>query len=747
VRACWLVIVLWCWSVPVLGGTGEWKSYTSKRQVRDIQTNRQDTTVYWIATSGGLLMYHPALNAFKEFTTSEGLRTNSITALACEENGTIWIGSENGVLHKYTPSTGEWLYFSQIADDQDHGADKTINYLSLQGDTLFIISDIGVSLLSVSDGIFIENYLHSLVDDAVSFVIMDSMMYVGSPDGIAYTPLSNPNPSAPDLWKQFTTASGLPSNHVNAMAVVQGSIVACTENGIASLTDTAWHQLPGTSGMNVTDVVPLGSSAYCISGNQLLSFALDTEIELIGSFTDQLSTIGGPSILGTEKDGLLLNRGAEWITVLPPGPPSNRFVGIAVDLNGILWAGTGARNGEGFMSYDGKEWKWYTTSEYPEFRYNEFYKASIGRDNTKWLSNWGGGIVRIDNEGIVRETFNTTNGIPPCIPTDTTYAVVGGVAEDQSGRVWITSRTPPGDTILTQYLPGGIFAYLRGCILGKCGMRNPYNVFTDVLIDYYSTKWFSNYSRFEPESPSGFYYYNEEEALPGTTLGWGRLTTADGLTSDKVWSLALDREGGIWIGSDQGITIIFNPNNPRASIAPYHPLRDQVIQAIAVDECDNKWVATKRGVFVLSPDGTSILERYTVETTGGKLLDDDVNSLAIDHRTGIVYMGTENGLSALTTSAVTPVFSYGEITLSPNPFYIPGSNTLTIDGLARSSSVKILSMSGKVVKEFRCPCGRIGFWDGKDEEGNYVATGIYLVVAYADNGNTTATGKLAVIRK
>jgi hypothetical protein len=110
-------------------------------------------------------------------------------------------------------------------------------------------------------------------------------------------------------------------------------------------------------------------------------------------------------------------------------------------------------------------------------------------------------------------------------------------------------------------------------------------------------------------------------------------------------------------------------------------------------------------------------------------------------------MGTENGLSTLTTSAVTPSLSYSEITLSPNPMYIPGSNTLTIDGLVRSSSIKILSMSGKVVKEFICPCGRIGFWDGKDEEGNYVATGIYLVVAYADNGNTTATGKLAVIRK
>jgi streptogramin lyase len=730
-----------------MGGIGEWKSYTSKRQIRDILADRRDTSLYWIATSGGLLFYNPSLNTFREFTTSEGLRTNNITAIACGNNGAVWIGSENGLLHKYNPSTGEWLYFSQIADDQDHGADKTINQLTLYGDTLYIVSDIGISLLSVSDGIFIENYLHSLVDHAAAFVISDGVMYVGSPDGIAYTPLSNPNPSAPDLWKLFTTTSGLPSNKVNAMAMVQGSVVACTENGIAYLTDSTWHELSGTSGMNVTDIVSSGVSAYCISSNQLLYFTLNGGITQINSFTDQLSTIGKPSILGTENNGLLIHQDAEWIDVLPPGPPSNKFIGIAVDKKGFLWSGTGARNGEGFMSYDGKEWKLYSKKEYPAFRYNEFYKVSVGRDNTKWLSNWGGGIVRIDDEGVVKETFNTTNGIPPCIPSDTTYAVVGGVAEDESGVVWITSRTPPGDTILTQYLQAGGFSYLRGCILGQCGMRNPYKVFTDVLIDYYGTKWFANYSRFESESPLGLYYYNENITLPGTTLGWGKLTTVDGLTSDKVWSLAVDKDGGLWVGSDQGITIVFYPNSPRASISAYHPLRDQVIQAIVVDECDNKWIATKRGVFVLSPDGTSILDQYTVESTGGKLLDDDVNSIDIDHKTGTVYMATENGLSALTTSAVTPALSYSDITISPNPFYIPGSNTLTIDGLVRSSSIKILTMSGRVVKEFTCPCGRIGFWDGKDEEGNYVATGIYLVVAYADNGNTTATAKLAVIRK
>ena len=741
-----MIIFSLCLNLTAFGGVGEWKSYTTKRTVRDICRDRNNNEIFWINTSGGFLKFHTATNTFNEFTTSEGLLTNNLTAINSGFSGEIWIGSQNGIVHKYIPSLDKWEYFTQIADDKAHGPGKTINDLEVSGDTLFILSDIGVSLISISDGIFIDNYLHSLVDEANSLVLYNGKIYVGTNEGIAYTSMLNPNPSAPDLWNRFTVSSGLPSNHINSLIIFQNTLLACTDNGIALLNDSTWNILPNTWGLNVIDIVIELSNAYFIDNYGLYRYSMGEPVSLIQSFSTQLSAIGSASLLGTEKNGLFLYDNDQWKNIITPGPPSNKFVGIAIDEKGIVWAGTGARNGEGFMSFDGKEWRLYTLSEFPEFRYNEFYKVSVGTENIKWISGWGSGIVKVDNEGVVREVYNTSNGIPPCIPADLSYAVVGGVAEDRSGTTWITSRTPPGDTILTLYNKNGSFEYLIGTIFGKT-MRNPYNVFTDVLIDYNGTKWFANFSRFEPETPGGFYFYNENENLPGTISGWGKLTTADGLTSNKVWSLALDKEGGIWIGSDQGITIIFNPRNPAGSIAPYHPLRDQIIQAIVTDECDNKWIATKRGVFVLSPDGTSILEHYTVASTGGKLLDDDVNSIAINNKTGVVYMGTENGLSTLTTNVITPLVRYGEILISPNPFYIPESNTLTIDGLVQSSSIKIITISGKVVKEFQCPCSRIGFWDGKDEDGNYLSTGIYILVVYAENGNAVATGKLAVIRK
>ena len=63
------------------------------------------------------------------------------------------------------------------------------------------------------------------------------------------------------------------------------------------------------------------------------------------------------------------------------------------------------------------------------------------------------------------------------------------------------------------------------------------------------------------------------------------------------------------------------------------------------------------------------------------------------------------------------------------------------------TNFKIITIDGNLVAEFSSPGGRTAFWDGRDDNGNLINSGIYLVVAIDSGGNNTITGKVAVFRK
>jgi len=154
----------------------------------------------------------------------------------------------------------------------------------------------------------------------------------------------------------------------------------------------------------------------------------------------------------------------------------------------------------------------------------------------------------------------------------------------------------------------------------------------------------------------------------------------------------------------------------------------------------------KRGVFLLSQDGTTIIEQYTTENTGGKLLSDDVASVALDPSTGTLFFGTEKGLSVLSTESVAPVRAFSTLDVYPNPFEIPSGQPVTIRGLVADSFLKIFSVSGELVRSLTTPGGGVGTWDGTDDESRPVSSGVYVIVAYSQDGSEVGSAKIAIIR-
>lgn len=746
-------------------GVGEWRTHTPKKEVRSLAASGSEV---WAATAGGLFSFHPGTGAYRSYTTSEGLRTIDLTAVAADPSGTIWIGAAGGLLHRFRPSLGEWTVISDI--ERLDAARKRINALRIWGDSLIVLSDAGLSVYSIGRGEFADSYLRfgggaaQISGDATGAERHAGRLWVSTRFGVASTPASNPNPSEPSTWQVHGVADGLPTARVTALLAAGDSLYAATSGGIAVWTGASWRTVTGAGGIDAIGLaLPGGSCERALFLTPSAIGAIDGAgaARLLGGPAGlAAAAIADGGYVGTADAGALLfeacpagadTPGVRW-TALPPGPASGRFVSVAVDEGGWVWAATGKTAGEGFMSFDGSAWRSFTSASHPALRWNDYFAVSAGPGNVKYVGGWGPGLAVIGPDNELETVLSTASGLPPTVGTDP-FVVVGGVGFDRNGTAWIAPRTPPGDTTLVTRAPDGTLDYVTGCMFepagagGACVTRSQTRVLTDVVIDDFGTKWFANYNRFETEGPLGLYYYNETRALPGTREGWGKMTDLDGLPSNQVWSLAADRFGDLWVGTNLGIAIIYSPLNPKASVAPYRPLPDQIVQDIAVDPLNRKWVATKRGVFLLSQDGTTVIERYTVESTGGRLLDDDVASIAIDPRTGVVWFGTEKGLSGLSTPAAAPNRSFGSLTVYPNPFAVPAATPLTVDGLVAGSSLKVFTVDGVLVRAVATPGGRLGFWDGLDGEGAAVSTGIYIVVAYSEAGTEVGSAKVAVIRR
>lgn len=751
------IVLIACWSsLAIASQPGTWKTYTSKKDVRDVVISNG---TIWAATRGGLFSVGVTDLLYKEYTTSEGLRTNDLSAITIDRTGMMWIGSVNGIIHGFNPGLPQWRYITGIADRTE--GQKEIKALLAVDDTLYIGSELGLhSFVIGRDEFRIDarrfgsNF--EITGNVLTVALHRDSLWVGTTNGIAVAPRTHPNLNAPTSWRVWQ--SGLPSNRVASLTVFRGVLYAGTggtAGALARYDGSSWVTVSGTAGKNILEVISNQNFMYCVTPDELLeidSLENVTSISTPSSLTS-VATEGSSIVLGSSNAGLYLKNGSVWETRLPEGPSTNSIIGLAVDNNGVLWTGTGTgaagTGGEqGFMSFDGRRWVSYTVASHPQLQSNAYYRVDIGAGNVKWISSYGAGVALVGNDGTLKKVFNRSNGMPRTIGTD--FVVVGGVVTDIDGKAWICVRsdglagTP--DTSLVVVSGDSIVSYVVRSDLGG----EPR--FGDIAIDGYGTKWIVE-SRFSPGAGEGIYFYNERGFGDNDASTWRRLSEPDGLVSRKTTAVAVDHSGQIWVGTDQGISIIVSPyfigsnGRLRPQFAFYTPLNGQQINAIAVDPLNNKWVGTNQGVFVLSPDGISIQAHYSVENTDGKLVANEIQSIAIDRQTGTAYFGSERGLSALTTASVMPAPSMDALTISPNPFYIPSTSLVSIDGLVQNSSLKILSIDGHVVRQLKSPGGRVGYWDGTDSEGNHVASGIYLVVAFSENGNEVAVGKVAVVRR
>ena len=725
--------------------------------MKDVKGVARAGNVYWAATSGGLFGWTEGSQDFQLFTSAEGLQSIDLTAVSVDAYGNVWTGSSTGFIQVYSPSTGTIRTILDIASASQ--TNKQINSFTMYGDTVLICTEFGLSLFRIGKFEFGDTYtkfgtVPSTTHVSVSgAAIYNGYIWASITDGltnnwIAAGSLNNPNLLPPEAWtlQLVGGASVIP----RSLAVFNNRLYAGTSSGLYFLNGSTWSSVDALAGQNVVALMTGGDSLTAgTTDNEILRIAPSNAAVFYGTILPSILTslatdAAGRPVAGTLSGGIQMY-GTTWASHFPNGPNANQFANVAVDADGIVWAGSGPASGQGFYRYNGLQWKSFTRAN-SALAANEVYRMSVGCNGSVWASTWGRGVVEIP-KGFDRvdssHVFGTNVGMVG-VTGDPSFVVVSNVVCDGQGNQWMSVLGSADKNVLTVRRSNGAWKSIPAIISGvKLTLLTENAVDKTLAVDAFDNLW----SVVRDAAFRGVISFGNRGTIDSTAAIF--VSSSNGLPSDEIKTIVVDQDNDLWVGTDKGIAIILDTQNPfrTGGIAAYKPLAGLVINTIAVDPLNQKWVGTTEGAILLSPDGTQQLASYTVENTGGKLIDNDIKSIAVDGTTGTVYFGTAFGLASLTTAAAAPKTAFDNIVIYPNPYRVPSPTPVTIDGLVQNSSIKILTIDGRLVRDVKTPGGRIGFWDGKDTNGNDVASGIYIVVGYSEDGSSVANGKIAVLRK
>ena len=714
-----------------------WTSYTNMRNVVDFVNLGNDI---WAATTGGLLHWQNNGATFEKLTNTEGLEAITITAIGKDSRGRLWLGLDGGLINIYDPHSQN---FSRVDDYRGF----QVNAFLAQNDSMFIALNVGVSLYLVNRREVKETYksLGNLpVQTAVkALFIRGRELWAATALGVAKTSLDFANLSAPQSWTNYYVSHGLPSTDIRDFAALPGELFAGTANGIAKWNGATWMNVTGDIGSRA--ILQLATSSdgtlyaatpigiYRTTGNGSWTIVATPRNFIAGVLIDASNKIWG----ATQDVGLLEYQAAgnTWIEREPDGPASNNFSSLAVDESGYLWSTSTVG---GISVFDGQRWRNYDERNGAFWRDYRTVLIDPVNPDTRWFGAWGRGVIRAtgDLENLQFTKYDTANGfLANARRTPPDYVVVPFVKQDQRNTLWVANYDPTN---------GSPIAFLdvdgrRGRFSTNEGLRSL--LVSVIEIDRANRVWVGSENAGVSVIDHNNTLFDRGDDVRGQGLG-----KEDGLASVRITSLVEDEDGIMWIGTDQGLNSWF-PRQDGEDVSSHFGIISDDIRVVRIDAQNNKWIGTSAGITVLSGSDNFSRSEFTIQNS--PLVSNSITSFAFNRSTGEVYIGTTNGLSVYRSPFVAPRPDFSQLKGYPNPFVLNGDGgAFTITNLTKSSQLKIYNEVGELVRIFSpedIPGGLV-VWDGKDDEGNVVSSGIYLVVAFNENGQS-AVGKVAVIKQ
>ena len=321
---------------------------------------------------------------------------------------------------------------------------------------------------------------------------------------------------------------------------------------------------------------------------------------------------------------------------------------------------------------------------------------------------------------------------------------ITGVDIDSKGNVWALNPQTTA-ALLVKTSDGNWLEFVLG---------NDNAKLNNLYIDSYNQKWIALRNQ-------GVTVYKEGDNLSATGAQMLNLTTNSNqgnLPNNNVNCMVEDKDGQMWIGTDEGIAVF---SCPRDILDPSSACRisdritntlDQfteylfetdAVSCIEVDGANRKWIGTSAGVWLLSEDGKTEIHNFNTENS--PLPSNTILDICVHKSTGEVFIITDIGIVSYFSDATEGAENFDNIKAYPNPVRPNYTGYISITGLAQDAFVKITDTHGVLIDEGFALGGKY-VWDGNDYNGRRANTGVYYVFSANTDASEKVVTKIAFIK-
>ena len=726
--------------------TYTWRMHQPYESVKQIVET--DKFLY-VLSDLGIYSFDLSSGEIERLTKVEGFAEAEVACMAYSNvYQTLVIGYANGNIDLL--KNNRIINFDIVLKNDNLIGAKDIYEIKCIENRAYFATSFGVVVLDIDKEVPVDDYQNlgqggtSL--GVSSLDILNDTLYLGTPEGLKYAPayINSVNLKNFSSWETLTSFDSATSLEVfnSKLYFVSKNILYSQVNGnVEVVGDGLAKKYKSIVNSHNELIICRTEGIARLSTNDVLTEV--GEMFMDYAITDYQNNLW----FGAFYRGLIKRTpNTQYGYVRPVGP----FDVTNFDMMGQgnkMWVTAGGYttafaptySDRGFYLYEDGNWFNSSKSSDALVGMTDVTNILVNPNNDEiWLGSFGRGLAQIVNQKQVAR-FDHTNSTIKSDPADRDIAL--GMALDSKGNLWVSN-----------------YGTSKALAVKKTDNTwSDYSVGTsslgEMIVDESDQLW-----AIAPRTSSIGVVAMKETA--NGTIQRRLLTSGEnngGLPNNNVKAIAVDKDNEIWVGTEAGIAVFYNPSlvfeggkNADAQQIVIDDgndvgvlLGNEVVNDIKIDGANRKWIATNNGAWLVKEDGSGIILHFTSENS--PLPSSLINCIGIVPNTGEVFFGTSEGIASFRGDATEASMLHKNTLVFPNPVHPEYEGPITITGLPEDATVKIADVAGRVVYEL-IATGGTAVWDGLDFNGNKPKTGVYLIYSANKDDEDSLVSKLLIVR-